>query len=132
MNSLSQQIAALNQQIASAEVSGGDGGTLTDQRDELTTQMAQLIGVSRTQTNGMPTLTTTNGSPLVIGSLSYKLQLTTAPDGTTHVLDGEGNDITAELSGGSIGGAIPTRDKTIPALVLQQLTTVSLLNLPLR
>ena len=119
VNQLSQQIAALNGQIASAEANGGDGGALTDQRDELTTQMAQLIGVSTIQTGGAPTLTTTNGSPLVIGGASYQLQVTTATDGTVHVLDGQGNDITDELSGGTLGGAITARDTTIPALSQQ-------------
>jgi flagellar hook-associated protein 1 len=116
VNELSQQIATLNGQISSAEENAGDGGALTDQRDELTTQMSQLIGVSSTQTGGAPTLTTSNGSPLVIGGSAYQLQVTTAPDGTAHVLDGQGNDITNDLSGGTIGGAITARDNTIPAL----------------
>ena len=119
VNELSQQIASLNGQIATAEANGGDGGALTDQRDELTTQMAQLIGVSTVQTSGTPTLTTTNGSPLVIGDSSYPLQASTAPDGTVHVLDGQGEDITNELSGGALGGTITARDSTIPALSLQ-------------
>src|SRR5215469_1767507 len=124
VNDLSQQIAALNGQIAGAEASGGDGGALTDQRDQLTTQMAQLIGVSTTQTDGQPTLTTSNGSPLVIGDSAYQLQVTTASDGTAHVLDGQGNDITNELTGGTIGGAITARDQTIPALS-QQLDAIA-------
>jgi flagellar hook-associated protein 1 FlgK len=119
VNQLSQQIATLNGQIATAEAGGGDGGALTGQRDELTTQLSQLIGVSVTQTNGTPTLTTANGSPLVVGDSAYQLQVTTASDGTAHVLDGQGNDITAELSGGTIGGAITARDNTIPALSQQ-------------
>jgi flagellar hook-associated protein 1 FlgK len=119
VNGLSRQIATLNGQIATAEASGEDGGALADQRDELTTQMAQLVGVSTTQTDGTPTLTTTNGSPLVIGSSSYQLQVTTAPDGTAHVLDGQGTDITDELRGGTIGGAITARDNIIPGLSQQ-------------
>jgi flagellar hook-associated protein 1 FlgK len=119
VNELSQQIASLNGQIATAEANGGDGGALTDQRDELTTQMAQLVGVSTIQTEGAPTLTTTNGSPLVVGDSAYQLQVTTAPDGTAHVLDAQGNDITDKLSGGTIGGAIAARDNTIPALSQQ-------------
>ena len=124
VNDLSQQIAILNGQISSAEANGDDGGALTDQRDALTTQMAQLIGVSTTQTGGAPTLTTSNGSPLVIGDSAYRLQVATAPDGSAHVLDSEGNDITNELSGGTIGGAITARDNTIPALS-QQLDTLA-------
>ena len=124
VNDLSQQIAILNGQISSAEANGEDGGALTDQRDALTTQMAQLIGVSTTQTGGSPTLTTSNGSPLVIGDSAYRLQVATAPDGSAHVLDSEGNDITNELGGGTIGGAITARDNTIPALS-QQLDTLA-------
>jgi len=124
VNQLSQQIAALNGQIATAEAGGGDGGALTDQRDELTTQMSQLIGVSTIQTGGTPTLTTANGSPLVVGDSAYQLQVTTAPDGTAHVLDAQGNDITDKLSGGTIGGAITARDNTVPALS-QQLDTLA-------
>lgn len=124
VNQLSQQIAALNGQITTAQASGGDGGALTDQRDTLTTQLSQLIGVSTTQTNGTPTLTTANGSPLVVGDTAYQLQITTASDGTAHVLDGQGNDITDVLSGGTIGGAITTRDGTIPALA-QQLNSLA-------
>jgi flagellar hook-associated protein 1 FlgK len=119
VNQLSHQIAALNGQIATTEASGGDGGALTDQRDELTNQMSRLIGVSVTQTSGTPTLTTVNGSPLVIGDSAYQLQVTTASDGTAHVLDGQGNDITEQLSGGTVGGAITARDSTIPALSQQ-------------
>jgi flagellar hook-associated protein 1 FlgK len=119
VNQLSQQIAALNGQITTAMANGGDGGALTDQRDELTSQLSQLIGTSTTQTNGTPTLTTTNGSPLVIGDSSYPLQVATAPDGTARVLDGQGNDITDALSGGTIGGAITARENTIPALSQQ-------------
>ena len=119
VNELSQQIASLNGQIATAEANGGDGGALTDQRDELTTQMSQLVGVSTTQTGGAPSLTTSNGSPLVIGDTAYQLQVTTAPDGTSHVLDAGGNDITDKLSGGAVGGAIAARDNTIPALSQQ-------------
>jgi len=119
VNELSQQIAALNGEIATTDANGGDGGALTDQRDELTTQMAQLIGISSTKTDGTPMLTTSNGSPLVIGDSSYQLQVTTALDGTAHVLDGQGNDITNLLSGGTIGGAITARDSTVPALSQQ-------------
>lgn len=124
VNELSQQIASLNGQIATTAASGGDGGALADQRDALTTQLAQLIGISTTQTGGSPTLTTSNGSPLVIGDSAYQLQVTTASDGTAHVLDAQGNDITDQLSGGSLGGAITARDNTIPALS-QQLDTLA-------
>lgn len=116
INSLTQQIATLNGQLASSSPEGQNGGALEDQRNALTTQLAQLVGISSTQTEGSPTLTTANGSPLVIGNTAYSLQVTTGSDGTAHVLDAQGNDITSSLSGGTLGGALTVRDSTVPAL----------------
>jgi flagellar hook-associated protein 1 FlgK len=118
INQLTQQIASLNGQLA-AVTGEQDGGTLEDQRDSLTTQLAQLVGISSTQTETTPSLTTTNGSPLVVGAAAYALQVTTAPDGTAHVLDAQGNDITNDLTGGTLGGAITVRDSTLPGLSQQ-------------
>jgi flagellar hook-associated protein 1 len=124
INQLTQQIASLNGQLAAITSNSQDGGALEDQRDQLTTQLAQLVGVSSTQTGSNPTLTTTNGSPLVIGSTAYPLQVTTTANGTAHVLDAQGNDITNALTGGTLGGAITVRDSTLPGLS-QQLDTLA-------
>jgi flagellar hook-associated protein 1 FlgK len=125
INQLTKQIATLNQQLAQVESSGQDGGALQDQRDALTTQLAGLTGVSVVPTESQPMLTTASGSPLVIDGTAYTLQVATGSDGKAHVLDAEGNDITAKLSGGTLGGALTTRDSTIPALSNQLDTLAS-------
>src|SRR5581483_2748504 len=119
INGLTRQIADLNGQLASSADGSQDGGSLQDQRDELTTRLAQLVGVASIQTQGSPTLTAANGSPLVIGSTSYPLQVTTGSDGNVHVQDAEGNDITGALSGGTLGGVITVRDSTLPGISAQ-------------
>ena len=119
INQLAQQIAALNERLPPSSNNGQSGNALEDQRDTLTTQLSQLIGTSSTQTEGNPTLTTTNGSPLVIGSTSYPLQVTMGSDGNAHVLDAEGNDITSSMSGGTLGGALTVRDNTVPSFSAQ-------------
>jgi flagellar hook-associated protein 1 FlgK len=116
INQLSQQIAALNPQVTTLEQTGQDGGTLEDQRDELIQQLSALTNVSITQTAEGPTVTTGNGTPLVMGSQSFTLSTTTASDGMTDVLNADGTDITSTLTGGDLGGNIQTRDQTIPAL----------------
>ena len=125
INQLSTQIAALNGQIATLQASGQDGGSVEDQRDELTTQLAQLVGVSSTSTSTSPTLTTTDGSPLVIGNTAYALQVTQGGDGTAQVLNSQGQNITGDLTGGSLGGDITMRDQSIPQVssTLDQLAT---------
>jgi flagellar hook-associated protein 1 FlgK len=83
-----------------------------------------LTDVSVTKTESGETLTTGNGTPLVVGSQSYNLQTTTGSDGMQHVLDHNGTDITSSLTGGDLGGTIQTRDQTIPGL-LNQLDTLA-------
>ncbi len=119
INQLTTQIAALNPQIAEANSTGQDAGTLQDQQDELVLKLSALTNVSVTQSNEGETLTTGNGTPLVVGSQSYSLQTSTGSDGMTHVLDQNGTDITSTLTGGDLGGTVQTRDVTIPGLLTQ-------------
>jgi flagellar hook-associated protein 1 FlgK len=117
INQLTQQIAALSPQLAALKSSGQDGGTIQDQEDQLVLSLSALTSVSVTQTNGTETLTTGNGTPLVVGSQSYALQSSTGANGMAQVLDQNGTNITAALSGGDLGGTIQTRDQTIPGLL---------------
>lgn len=116
INQLSQQIAQLNGQLNSSGTSDENGGSIEDQRDALTTQLAQLVGISSIKTGSAPSLTTTDGSPLVAGDMSYGLQVAQESDGTTHVLNAQGEDITAALTGGSLGGELTMRDQSLPQI----------------
>jgi len=119
INQLTQQIAALNPQIAAMKAQGQDPGTLQDQQDQLVQNLSQLTGVSVTQTESGVTLTTGNGTPLVVGSQSFALQTTNGAGGNVEVLDSNGNDITSTIQGGDLGGTIQSRDQTIPGLLNQ-------------
>jgi flagellar hook-associated protein 1 FlgK len=119
INTLTKQIAQLNGQLTQLTATGQNGGTVQDQRDELVQQLSSLTGISITQSDGGETITTANGSPLVIGSQGYSLQTTTGSDGLQHVLDTSGNDITSSIQGGQLGGAIQIRDQVVPGLLSQ-------------
>jgi flagellar hook-associated protein 1 len=115
INSLTQQIAQLNGQLASSTTAQAqNGGTLEDQRDQLVQQLSTLTGISVTQSSSGEVITTGNGTPLVMGGQSYNLQTTTGSDGFQQVLDSNGNNITTDIQGGQLGGAIQVRDQTIP------------------
>ncbi|HTR48901.1 MAG TPA: flagellar hook-associated protein FlgK [Verrucomicrobiae bacterium] len=126
IDSLTSQIAHLNGQISGAESIGQNAGSLIDQRTQLVNQLSGLIDVSEIDGgNGNLTLTTTSGSPLVVGKNSY--QLTAQADPTTgfeHVYSLGNNDITSSISGGSLGGALQARDVAIPS-VLSQLDAIA-------
>ena len=125
INSLTQQIAQLNGQVSQSMTSANNGGTIQDQRDELVQQLSALTGVSVTQTNDGETITTGNGTPLVIGSQSFTLQTTAGAGGFQQVLDSNGNNITSSIQGGKLGGAIEIRDQTIPSMLTQLNTLAS-------
>ena len=126
INQLTQQIAALNPQIVAQQQTtpAENGGTLQDQQNELISQLSALTNVETTQTSNGVTLSTANGTPLVVASQSYALGTTTASDGSTQVLDQNGDNITSTLQGGDLGGSIQMRDQTIPGL-LSQLDTLA-------
>ena len=124
INKLAGQIAGLDQQIAQLN-KDQDGGTLVDQRDQLTQQLAGLAGLSIVRTDTTPSLSLQDGTPLVVGGTAFPLSTVTGPDGLTKIVDGQGQDIGAGLSGGSLGGVLTMRDHSIPSLqqTLDQLAT---------
>jgi flagellar hook-associated protein 1 FlgK len=125
INTLTKQIAQINQQLSQTSTTVNNGGTLQDQRDQLVQQLSALTGISVTQSDDGETITTGNGTPLVIGSQSYTLQTATGTDGQSHVLDSNGTDITSTIQGGTLGGAIQVRDQTIPSMLTQLNTLAS-------
>jgi flagellar hook-associated protein 1 FlgK len=124
INSLTQQIAQLNGELAQTTAPGGDGGVIQDQRDQLVQQLSSLVGVSVSQSSEGEVITTGNGTPLVMGSQSFNLQTVTGSNGFQQVEDANGNNLTSDLQGGQLGGAIQVRDQTIPGY-LSQLNTLA-------
>ena len=124
INSLTQQIAQLNAQLSSSSAQADNGGTIEDQRDQLVQQLSTLTGISVSQSSSGEVITTANGSPLVMGGQSFSLQTTTGTDGFQQVLDSNGNNITSNIQGGQLGGAIQIRDQVIPGY-LSSLNTLA-------
>jgi len=124
INEITQQIAALNPQIAELNATGQNGGTVQDQQNQLVLSLSALTNVAVTKTDNGDTLTTGNGTPLVVGSQSFALQTTMGSNGMQQVLDQNGANITTSLTTGDLGGTIQMRDQTIPGL-LNQLDTLA-------
>ncbi len=116
VNTLTQQIATLNVQISQTQ-SGDTNGALIDQRTHAIRSLSSLVGVSVTDAgDGEVSVSTANGAALVVGNTAQALatQLS-ATDGQQHIFD-QGQDLTSEISGGSIGGMLQARDQTITGL----------------
>jgi flagellar hook-associated protein 1 FlgK len=117
VNQLTGQIATLNQQVAQMQSLGEDTGSVGDQRDQLVQQLSGLIDVSVISTNQGETLTTSNGSPLVVGGQSYSLNTGSDAGGMPHVY-AQGRDITSSIQGGQIGGDLQC-DQTVAGFASQ-------------
>lgn len=114
INSLTQQIAGLNQQIMAQQGSGaGSPNALMDTRDNLVQQLGQDLGVDVVAgPNGSVDVYTTGGAVLVAGGTSANLIATSGGYGGSTlsvVYQPTGQDITASLSGGTIGGVISSQ-----------------------
>jgi flagellar hook-associated protein 1 FlgK len=118
INSLTTQIAQLNAEASQATATGQNPGTFIDQRDQLINQLSGLVDVSEIPAgNNSLTLTTTGGANLVVGNQGFAL--TTQPDASTgfqHIYS-QGSDITASITGGSLGGDLQARDQAIPGVL---------------
>src|SRR5271157_3607328 len=125
INQLAQEIAPLNVQLANLKALGQDGGTVEDQLNVLLGKLSGLTNVNVTQTESGVTLTTGNGTALVVGGQSFALQTATGSDGMTHVLDSSGTDITPAIQNGDLGGTLQVRDTTLPGLTNQLNTLAS-------
>jgi flagellar hook-associated protein 1 len=118
INTLTKQIAQLNLQVGQMQKLGQDPGNIQDQETQLIQQLSQLTNVNQIQTEKGLTLTTGNGTPLVVGGQSFDLQTTTGPTGMTDI-SFQGQDITSSLRGGQLGGTLQIRDSVIPGLLNQ-------------
>ncbi|HEX4074116.1 MAG TPA: flagellar hook-associated protein FlgK [Candidatus Acidoferrales bacterium] len=125
VNTLSGQVAQLNNQITSMTESGEDPSALIEQRDTALQSLSNVIGINVIAgNNNSITVTTGNGAPLLVGSQSFALQ--TQTNTTTGMQDvySQGQDITSQITGGQLGGQIQVRDQQIPS-VLNQIDTLA-------
>jgi flagellar hook-associated protein 1 FlgK len=122
INSLGQSIATLNNQIVAATATGQAPNTLLDQRDQLVSNLSQLVGVSTTtDSNGGLNVFVGNGQPLVLQGVTTTL--TTVPDQfNASQLDvststSNGVSISGSITSGDLGGLLSARSQVInPAL----------------
>lgn len=119
INVLARGIAELN--IAIVELSSGPGGRpndLLDQRDELINRLSAFVSVSTIEEDrGSVSVFVGNGQALVVGFT--QIDLNTIQDNSMNpprLAIGYGTnsiDITAQISGGSLGGALQVRGDVI-------------------
>ena len=122
INSYTQQIAELNQKIARLQnVSGGhEPNDLLDQRDQLVSELNEIIGVNVTEQNGQYNLSLMNGLNLVQGSniSLLSVQPSSADPSLFSIIYTHNSGATQELTSqninsGSLHGLLTFRDGSL-------------------
>lgn len=125
INTLAKNIAALNSQIAQASTAGAaqPPNTLLDQRDQLVSQLGQLVGVkTNSEANGTIDVYVGSGQALVVGSQVTALSTGPNPYNASqldvyYASGGASQNITATLTGGSLSGYLQAQSQLVtPAL----------------
>ena len=121
INTLTQQIATVNLQVQRQSEAGtaGPPNSLMDNLDNLVQQLGQEIGVTVTAgpSNTLDVYTTA-GAVLVNGGTSANLVATSGSYGggsVSIVYQPTGQNITASLSGGTVGGLISAQSQFVAA-----------------
>ena len=116
VNSLAQQIAVLNGQIEAQTATGGAGppNTLMDSRDNLVQQLGSEVGITIVAgPYNTDNIFTAGGAVLVQGSTASNLAAASGSYGgggsLSVIYQPTGQNITANLSGGTIGGILASQ-----------------------
>ncbi|WP_279084613.1 flagellar hook-associated protein FlgK [Gilliamella apis] len=119
VNTYTQQIADLNQKIAKLQaVSGGhEPNSLLDERDQLVTELSELIGITVSEQNGQYNISLSNGLSLVQGASTN--QLSVQPSASDPALNtiiythnsGATQELTSQnIASGRLNGLLAFRD----------------------
>jgi flagellar hook-associated protein 1 len=126
INSLGSSIAALNQQIevGTADDGGQPPNDLLDQRDQLVSNLSQLVGISTTtDSNGALNVFIGNGQPLVLQDVTTAL--TTVPNQFNPAQlevsssANAGNPISSQITSGDLGGLLASRTQALDPAINQ-------------
>ena len=118
INELTTQIAGVNKQVGELVAAGQDASSFVSQRDVLLGSLSNLIQVNQTDSgNQTVTLTTGDGTPLVVGGQSYNLATRPDPTNGLQQIYSQGTNITSQITLGELGGQLQVRDQQIPSVL---------------
>jgi len=115
INTLATQIAELNDQIQRREISGEQANTLRDQRDQLISDLSELVGVDTHAGEHGAVNISANGMPLVTDTTTLTLEagLTAAANGSLGISPAGAYSYDTTVQGGQIGGLLSLRNTLV-------------------
>lgn len=126
INTLASQIQQYNQgKLQNSQPDPGADANLENTLESLS-QLTNFTAL--TQPDGTVTVLIGGGTPLVIGNEQYQISASDSVDNnppaanpqslpTAHVLDSQGNDITADITSGQLGGLLDSRNGVLASII---------------
>lgn len=114
INSLAQQIAALNAEIRKVIVSGDTPNDLFDKRDLLIEELSRLVDVSVSERQTGMIAVTIGGMTLVEGTNFRTIEVHNDPDTSFAKLIWSGSNREVKISSGEMRALIEGRDEEVP------------------
>ncbi len=125
VNSLTSQIASLNQQVTYAQNAGSNANELRDERMNAINQLSKLVNISYYENNNGKINISIGGTPLVLSDSSFNLS-TKINSGNVSSLNimwngpaGSQQDITQNVTGGSLGAYVNFEQAAAPSYISQ-------------
>jgi flagellar hook-associated protein 1 FlgK len=127
INSIGTSIAALNKQIVVATAQGGASqppNDLIDQRDQLVSNLSQLVGVTTTtDKSGALNVFVGNGQPLVLSTAATALTTVQNEFNATQLevapASNPSNVISSQITSGDLGGLLAARTQAVDPAINQ-------------
>jgi flagellar hook-associated protein 1 FlgK len=118
INELTTRIARLNSQISGSPDTSGATSMLRDQRQQALEQLAGLVDLSYFYTeSGAVTVSTGAGALLVVAD--QRFQVDAVASAALVQVEIGGRNVTSEIAGGKLGGALDVRDARLPDYLSQ-------------
>jgi flagellar hook-associated protein 1 FlgK len=120
INGLVNRIATLNEALGKSGFNPSESLSLQDDLSEALRALSVLVDIDTIpRPDGGMDVTFGNGRPLVIGQHAYTLDLAAVgPTGASQIM-AQGVNVTAEVTGGRVGGLLHARDVLIPGYLTQ-------------
>ncbi len=125
INSLTSQIAGLNQQITYALNAGSNANELQDQQTQAINSLSKLVNISYYTNNNGKTNISLGNVPLVSSDSSFNLSTQVDPSNAANLdimwngPDGSMQSITSNVTGGSLGAYVNLEQTAAPSYISQ-------------
>lgn len=113
VNTLTNQIAELNNKIEKLEMGGAQANNLRDQRDWCITELSQLIGIQTLNREYGVVDVNTSAIPLVIGASATELEVGLDENSNLGISIANAYRYDANIAGGKIGGLLSLKNALI-------------------